>query len=160
MSKLRIGIGEDIHKLVPGRKLVLGTVEIPYGLGLEAHSDGDVVCHALSDALLGALALGDIGHYFKVDDPAWDDAPSSKIVEETMKMVEAKGYRVVNVDLLILCEKPHLAHDIPQMRENLAKLLKVTPNEVGIQAGTEEGMGEVGEGKAIRAKAACLLEGE
>lgn len=157
MRDIRIGIGEDIHRFAPGRKLFLGGIEIPYELGLQAHSDGDVVYHAVADALLGALALGDIGRYFKVTDPRWDNAPSKLIVSEVMTMIEERGYGVGNLDIVILAEEPHLAKYIEGMRVNLAFLLHTDVSRVGIQAGTDEGLGEVGRKEGIRAKAAVLL---
>lgn len=157
MRDIRIGIGEDIHRFGPGRKLVLGGMEIPYERGLLAHSDGDVVYHAVADALLGALALGDIGRYFPTDDPAWDNAPSGRIVAEAVRMIEERGYKVGNLDVVILAEEPHLATYLEGMRVNLGFLLHVDMSRVGIQAGTDEGLGEVGRKEAIRAKAATLL---
>ena len=157
MMDIRIGIGEDIHRFVSGKQLVLAGAKIPFEKGLLAHSDGDVVYHAVSDALLGSLALGDIGHYFKTDDPKWENADSSNIVLEVMKMVKEKGYAVNNLDVLILAEKPKLAPYLVTMRENLARLLEIEVSRVGIQAGTEEGLGEIGRGEAIRAKAALLI---
>ena len=157
-SKLRIGLGEDIHILVPDRALVLGGVKIPYELGLLGHSDADVVCHALSDSLLGALALGDIGHFFPVDDPRYDNADSTKILEEVYRKIKQLGYDVVNVDINIACEKPHLAKYLPEMRKNIASILEIDVEDVGIAARTNEGMDAVGQGKAIRANAICLLE--
>ncbi len=157
MRDIRIGIGEDIHRFAPGRKLVLGGMEIPYKLGLEAHSDGDVVYHAVSDALLGALALGDIGRYFKTNDPRWDNAPSKLILSAVVAMIEERGYGVGNLDVVVLAEEPHLAQYIEGMRVNLAFLLHVDVSRVGIQAGTDEGLGEVGRKEGIRAKAAVLL---
>ena len=155
---MRIGLGEDIHRLDYGRKLVLGGVEIPYEKGLVGHSDADVVFHAVSDAMLGALALGDIGQYFKVDDPRWEGADSSLIVNEVMRMISEKGYHVVNVDITIAAEEPHLNKYLPKMRENLAKLLRISTQEVGMQAMTNEGMDAVGRKEAIRANAIVLLE--
>ena len=155
---MRVGLGEDIHRLDYGRRLVLGGVEIPYEKGLVGHSDADVVFHAVSDAMLGALALGDIGQYFKVDDPKWDNADSSLIVAEVMRMISEKGYHVVNVDVTIAAEEPHLNKHLPKMRENLAKLLRISIEEVGMQAMTNEGMDAVGRKEAIRANAIVLLE--
>ena len=157
MTDIRIGIGEDIHRFVEGKQLVLGGVKIPFAKGLLAHSDGDVVLHAVSDALLGSLALGDIGHYFRTDDPRWDNADSQDIVLEVMRMVKEKGYKVGNLDVVILAEKPKLAGVLPEMRKNLARLLEVDVSRIGIQAGTEEGLGEVGREEGIRAKAAVLV---
>ena len=157
MMDIRIGIGEDIHRFTSRKQLVLAGAKIPFEKGLLAHSDGDVVYHAVSDALLGSLALGDIGHYFKTDDPKWENADSSNIVLEVMKMIKEKGYSVNNLDVLILAEKPKLAPYLVTMRENLARLLEIEVPRVGIQAGTEEGLGEIGRGEAIRAKAALLI---
>lgn len=155
---IRIGQGEDIHRLVEGRDLILGGVKIPYEKGLLGHSDADVVYHAVSDSLLGALALGDIGHYFKVDDPRWDNADSALIVSETMKMIEERGYHVVNIDITIAAEEPHLGKHLPKMKENLAKLLSISVSDVGIQAMTNEGLDAIGRKEAIRANAIVLLE--
>ena len=157
MMDIRIGIGEDIHRFVSGKQLVLGGVKIPFEKGLLAHSDGDVVYHAVSDALLGSLALGDIGHYFKTDDPRWENADSAGIVLETMRMVKEKGYEVSNLDVVILAERPKLAPALMKMRENLARLLEIDVSRIGIQAGTEEGLGEIGRGEGIRAKVAVLV---
>ena len=157
MMDIRIGIGEDIHRFVSGKQLVLGGVKIPFEKGLLAHSDGDVVYHAVSDALLGSLALGDIGHYFKTNDPRWENADSAGIVLETMRMVKEKGYEVGNLDVVILAERPKLAPALMKMRENLARLLEIDVSRIGVQAGTEEGLGEIGRGEGIRAKAAVLV---
>lgn len=154
---IRIGIGEDIHRFAPGKQLVLAGARIPFEKGLLAHSDGDVVYHAVSDALLGSLALGDIGLYFRTDDPKWKGADSSGIVLEVMRMVKEKGYAVNNLDIVILTEKPKLAPFLSEMRENLANLLEIDVSRVGIQAGTDEGLGEIGRGEGIRAKAAVLV---
>ena len=154
---IRIGIGEDIHRFAPGKQLVLAGAKIPFEKGLLAHSDGDVVYHAVSDALLGSLALGDIGHYFRTDDPKWENADSSILVLEVMRMVKDKGYAVSNLDVVILAEKPKLAPFLLEMRGNLARLLEIEVSRVGIQAGTEEGLGEIGRGEGIRAKAAVLI---
>ena len=155
---MRIGLGEDIHILVTNRPLILGGVKIPYEFGLLGHSDADVVCHALSDALLGALALGDIGHFFPTDDPRYEGADSTKLLGEVYAMILSRGYQIVNCDITIAAEKPHLAKYIPQMRENIASILQTDIENVGIAAMTNEGMDAVGQGKAIRANAAILLE--
>ncbi len=157
---MRIGYGEDIHLLVEGRRLVLGGIEIPYERGLLGHSDADVVYHAISDALLGALALGDIGKYFPPNDDAWKDIDSSIILEKTYQMIREKGYGLVNLDVAISCEKPKLLPYIEKMREKTAKILDADVDAVGIKAMTSEGVGPVGEGKAIRASAVILLEKE
>ncbi|MDY6094405.1 MAG: 2-C-methyl-D-erythritol 2,4-cyclodiphosphate synthase [Candidatus Enteromonas sp.] len=154
----RIGYGEDIHRLGPNRKLILAGVEIPYELGLIGHSDADVVFHAVSDALLGALALGDIGKYFPPNDPRYEGYDSSLILKECYAMVQEKGYRLGNLDVALLCEKPHLSRYSLAMRQNLASLLLSPIEDIGLQLMTNEGLDAVGEGKAIRATAILLLE--
>ena len=149
----RIGHGEDIHALVEGRKLILGGVNIPFEKGLLGHSDADVVYHALSDALLGAIAGGDIGQLFPTNDPLYDNLDSSIIVKE-------KGYKINNVDISIAAEKPHLMKYLDEMRENIAKLLETSIENVSLKAMTNEGFDAVGEGKAIRATAIALIEKE
>lgn len=156
----RIGHGEDIHALVEGRKLILGGVNIPFEKGLLGHSDADVVYHALSDALLGAIAGGDIGQLFPTNDPLYDNLDSSIIVKECYRLVKAKGYKINNVDISIAAEKPHLMKYLGEMRENIAKLLEASIENVSLKAMTNEGFDAVGEGKAIRATAIALIEKE
>ena len=156
----RIGHGEDIHALVEGRKLILGGVNIPFEKGLLGHSDADVVYHALSDALLGAIAGGDIGQLFPTNDPLYDNLDSSIIVKECYRLVKAKGYKINNVDISIAAEKPHLMKYLDEMRENIAKLLETSIENVSLKAMTNEGFDAVGEGKAIRATAIALIEKE
>ena len=156
----RIGHGEDIHALVEGRKLILGGVTIPFEKGLLGHSDADVVYHALSDALLGATAGGDIGQLFPTNDPLYDNLDSSIIVKECYRLVKAKGYKISNVDISIAAEKPHLMKFLGEMRENIAKLLETSIENVSLKAMTNEGFDAVGEGKAIRATAIALIEKE
>ena len=157
----RIGHGEDIHALVEGRKLILGGVTIPFEKGLLlGHSDADVVYHALSDALLGAIAGGDIGQLFPTNDPLYDNLDSSIIVKECYRLVKAKGYKINNVDISIAAEKPHLMKYLGEMRENIAKLLETSIENVSLKAMTNEGFDAVGEGKAIRATAIALIEKE
>lgn len=156
----RIGHGEDIHALVEGRKLILGGVTIPFEKGLLGHSDADVVYHALSDALLGAIAGGDIGQLFPTNDPLYDNLDSSIIVKECYRLVKAKGYKINNVDVSIAAEKPHLMKYLGEMRENIAKLLETSIDNVSLKAMTNEGFDAVGEGKAIRATAIALIEKE
>lgn len=158
MENYRIGYGEDIHRLVEKRDLILAGVKIPFEKGLLGHSDADVVFHAVSDALLGALALGDIGKYFPTHDRKWENADSSTIVQGVMTMIEEKGYQVHNIDISISCEKPLLSPYIGTMKQNLAELLKVDVGDVSVKAMTNEGLDAVGEGKAIRASAVVLLE--
>lgn len=156
----RIGHGEDIHALVEGRKLILGGVTIPFEKGLLGHSDADVVYHALSDALLGAIAGGDIGQLFPTNDPLYDNLDSSIVVKECYRLVKAKGYKINNVDISIAAEKPHLMKYLDEMRENIAKLLETSIENVSLKAMTNEGFDAVGEGKAIRATAIALIEKE
>lgn len=157
---MRIGYGEDIHALKSGRKLILGGVHIPYEFGLDGHSDADVVFHALSDALLGSLALGDIGKYFPPTDESIAGISSSIIVSSCYKMLQEKGYHVVNVDISILAEKPHLAEHILQMRENIAHLLQTEIENVSVKAMTNEGFDAIGAKKAIKAVAVTLIDKE
>ncbi len=155
---MRIGLGEDTHLLVEGRKLILGGVEIPFEKGLLGHSDADVVLHALSDALLGALALGDIGHLFPPSDPSIEGIDSRLILSRCVELIREKGYHVVNADIVIVLEKPKMKDHLPKMRETIASLLGVDMDQVGIQAKTNEGCDAIGQGKAIRVNAVALLE--
>ena len=157
---MRIGYGEDIHALKSDRKLILGGVHIPYEFGLDGHSDADVVYHALSDALLGSLALGDIGKCFPPTDESIAGISSSIIVSSCYKMLQEKGYHVVNVDISILAEKPHLAEYILQMRENIAHLLQTEIENVSVKAMTNEGFDAIGAKKAIKAVAVTLIDKE
>lgn len=154
---LRIGQGEDIHVLAKNRKLILGGVEIPYSLGLLGHSDADVVLHALSDSLLGALALGDIGKYFPPSDPSIEGIDSGLIVKKCLSLTKERGYRVNNVDIMVFLEKPRLSSYIEVMRERIATLLEVETERVSVKCGTNEKMDAVGEEKAIRATSVVLL---
>ena len=157
---MRIGYGEDIQQLVGERELSLGGVHIPYEFGLDGHSDADVVYHALSDALLGALALGDIGKYFPPNDPKITGISSDIIVSTCYRMLQEKGYHIVNVDLSILAEKPHLAEYIVPMRENISRLLETEMENVSVKAMTNEGFDAIGEKKAIKAVAVVLIDKE
>jgi 2-C-methyl-D-erythritol 2,4-cyclodiphosphate synthase len=155
MSDFRVGYGEDIHRLVPGRKLVLAGVKIPFDLGLDGHSDADVVYHAVSDALLGALGLGDIGKYFPPDDPSITGIDSLLIVKKCLSLVKERDYHVNNVDVSILAEEPKMAPWISEMKANLALALEIKESQSSIKAMTNEGLDAVGKGEAI--KAICLL---
>lgn len=154
---MRIGHGYDVHRLVEGRPLVLGGVKIPYEKGLLGHSDADVLTHAVTDALLGAAALGDIGGLFPDTDPAYKDADSIALCRAVVARLREAGYRVSNVDATILAQAPKLAPFIPQMRRNLATVLGVAPDAVSVKATTEEGLGFTGAGEGIAAHAVCLL---
>jgi 2-C-methyl-D-erythritol 2,4-cyclodiphosphate synthase len=153
----RIGHGYDLHRLQAGGRLMLAGVEAGQGLSPVAHSDGDVVLHALVDALLGAMGLGDIGELFPNTDPKWKDAASRVFVEEVVKRVSASGYRVLNCDVTILAERPKLKSLKSAMRENIAKLLNIEPTQVNVKAGTNEGVDAIGRGEAIAAHAVVLL---
>ena len=153
----RIGHGYDVHRLVENRKLILGGVEIPYEKGLLVHSDADVLLHAVSDALLGALALGDIGKHFPDTDPAYAGADSLKLLELVVEKVREQGYAVGNLDATVLCQKPKLAPYIGSMREKIAAACGVSTEQVSVKATTEERLGFTGEGLGISAHCVCLL---
>jgi len=153
----RIGIGYDIHRLVEGRKLVLGGVEIPFEKGLLGHSDSDVLTHAICDALLGAAALGDIGTHFPDSDPRWSEASSLKFLEHAVELVGKKGYRIANVDATVITERPKLLPHIQVMRDRLASVLGIDVDQVNVKAKTNEGLESVGRGEAIAAQAVVLL---
>lgn len=156
----RIGFGEDIHRLVEGRPLILAGVHLPYEKGLLGHSDADVVYHAVSDALLGSLALGDIGQHFPDNEEQTEGMDSSEIVRYCYRLVKEKGYEVANIDVAICCEKPKLAPHILSMRKNLAALLDADLDQISVKAMTNEKLDAVGEGKAIRATAVILIQKE
>ena len=153
----RIGNGYDVHKLVEGRKLILGGIEIPHDLGLLGHSDADVLVHSIMDGLLGALALGDIGKHFPDTDPTYHNADSMKLLAEVVRLIEEKGYEIGNVDATVIAQRPKLLNYIPTMKENISKILKVDPDQVNVKATTEEHLGFTGEGLGISAQAVCLL---
>jgi 2-C-methyl-D-erythritol 2,4-cyclodiphosphate synthase len=146
---IRTGIGFDIHRLVGGRRLVLGGVEIAHPSGLEGHSDADAVCHAIMDALLGAVAAGDIGGHFPNTDPRWKDADSCAMLSAVAARVREKGYEIANVDAMIMAEAPRLAPHIPAMRERLAAAMGVAVDQVSVKAGTHEKLGAIGRGEGI-----------
>jgi 2-C-methyl-D-erythritol 2,4-cyclodiphosphate synthase len=154
---LRIGEGWDVHQLVEGRPLVLGGITVPHTHGLLGHSDADALLHALTDALLGAAGLGDIGRHFPDTDAAFKGADSTVLLAEAARRVRAEGWEVVNVDSTIVAQAPKLAPHIPAMRERIAQVLGIEPERVNVKAKTAEKMGPVGEKKAIEARAVCLL---
>jgi len=154
---MRIGHGYDVHKLVEGRDLILGGVEIAYEKGLLGHSDADVLAHAVMDALLGAAGLGDIGKHFPDTDPAYSGADSLKLLEYVTALLDQKGWKVGNVDATVLAQRPKLAPHIPQMRKNLAQRMGVSAEQVNVKATTEEGLGFTGSGEGMAAHAVCLL---
>lgn len=153
----RVGFSKDIHQLVENRKLLIGGVHIPFDKGELAHSDGDVLFHALAEAILGALALGDLGKHFPDNSDATKDMDSGLILKQVFEMMKSKGYEINNVDIFVSLEKPKLKDYISQMRENVVSILETDINNVSIKAGTNEGLGPVGEGKAIEASAIVML---
>ncbi len=157
MNNIRIGHGYDVHRLVPERKLILGGVHIPYELGLLGHSDADVLLHALADAVLGALAMGDIGKHFPDSDPAYKNADSRKLLEAVADMAENAGYKLGNADCTILCQKPKLAPYIEDMRKNIAEIFSAEIGSVSVKATTEEGLGFTGDGSGIAVHAVCIM---
>ena len=153
----RIGIGYDIHRLVEGRKLILGGIEIPFERGLLGHSDSDVLTHAICDALLGAAALGDIGTHFPDSDPRWAGASSVEFLSRVVEMLTQKGYRVHNIDATVMAERPKLRPYVQTIRESLASVLQIDVEQVNIKAKTNEGLESVGRGEAMSAEAVALL---
>lgn len=156
---MRIGHGYDVHKLVEGRDLILGGVKIDYEKGLLGHSDADVLLHAVSDALLGAAGLGDIGRHFPDTDPKYKGADSLMLLREVYRKISEKGFRVGNIDVTMIAQKPKLKDFIPQMQENIAAAVGVTPDRVNVKATTEEKLGFTGSGEGMACHAVCLLEG-
>ncbi|MGN0949683.1 MAG: 2-C-methyl-D-erythritol 2,4-cyclodiphosphate synthase [Mitsuokella sp.] len=154
----RFGMGYDVHRLVTGRRLIIGGVEIPHTLGLLGHSDADVLLHAISDALLGAAALGDIGRHFPDTDPRYEGADSLKLLEEVGRLLQEKGYRVGNVDATIVAQKPKMKDYIPQMNANIARVLGLAEDEVNVKATTEEKLGFTGAEQGISAYAVAGIE--
>lgn len=155
---MRIGFASDIHRLVPNRKLMLSGVHVPFELGEEAHSDGDVVFHAVGESILGALALGDLGTHFPDNDPKYKNMDSSIIISEIVKMMDDKGYEINNIDVSITLEKPKLKPFIETMRKNLASLLHTDITNVSIKAGTNEKLDALGKGEAVKAESIVLLK--
>ena len=155
---MRIGHGYDVHRLVEGRNLILGGVTIDYGKGLLGHSDADVLLHAVSDALLGAAGLGDIGRHFPDTDPKYEGADSLLLLREVYRKISEKGFRVGNIDVTMIAQKPKLKDYIPQMQENIAAAVEVTPDRVNVKATTEEKLGFTGTGEGMACHAVCLLE--
>ena len=154
---MRVGFGYDVHRLVEGRKLILGGVEIPYQFGLLGHSDADVLVHALMDALLGALALGDIGKHFPDTDPKYKDISSLLLLKEVKKLLQEKGYHINNIDALVVAERPKLAPFIEMMRKNIGDVLETDPNRINIKATTTEGLGFTGTGEGMAAHAVVTI---
>ncbi|MEA5471184.1 2-C-methyl-D-erythritol 2,4-cyclodiphosphate synthase [Spirulina sp. 06S082] len=154
---IRIGNGYDIHQLAPGRALILGGVEIPHEVGLLGHSDADALTHAIMDAMLGALALGDIGHYFPPSDPQWKGADSLLLLAEVNQLILSKGWQIGNIDATVIAERPKLKPHLTQMRETLAKTLNIAGDRISIKATTNEKLDAVGQEKGIAAYTVALL---
>ena len=157
-NNMRIGFASDIHKLVTGRKLILAGVVVPFELGELAHSDGDVVYHAVSESILGALALGDLGTHFPDNDPQYKNIDSSLLMKKVVELMKNKGFVVNNIDISIILEKPKLKPFINDMRQNIADLLDVNLDAVSVKAGTNEGLDATGRGEAVKAEAIVLLK--
>lgn len=155
---MRIGHGYDVHKFAENRKLILGGVEIPYELGLLGHSDADVLLHAISDALLGAAALGDIGQHFPDTDDKYKGADSLALLTEVCNILLKNNYRIVNIDSTVIAQKPKLMAHIPQMRRNIAKACNIDVSQVSVKATTEEKLGFTGRLEGISAHAVCIIE--
>lgn len=157
---IRVGQGFDVHQLVEGRPCIIGGVTIPYDKGLLGHSDADVLLHAVTDAILGALGLGDIGRHFPDNDPAFKDADSLKLLEQVWVMAKERGYRLGNIDSTIIAQKPKMAPYIPQMAEVIAKALNAEVDQVNVKATTTEQLGFTGRGEGIAAQSVvCLVKG-
>lgn len=154
---LRIGNGYDIHRLVSGRPLILGGITIPHSLGLDGHSDADVLTHAIMDAMLGALSLGDIGHYFPPSEPKWKGANSLILLEQVSQLILDRGWTVVNIDSVVVAERPKLKPHLAKMRDRLADVLTLEPDQIGIKATTNERLGPTGREEGISAYAVVLL---
>jgi 2-C-methyl-D-erythritol 2,4-cyclodiphosphate synthase len=157
MNRFRIGVGNDIHRLVESRKLILGGVEIPFERGLLGHSDGDSLTHAITDALLGAAALGDIGSHFSDKDPRWAGADSLLFLRHACGLLEERGFEIANVDATILAERPKMAPHIPEMKARLAEAMGIDQSQINIKAKTNEGLDAIGCGEAIAAQAVALI---
>jgi len=154
---IRIGNGYDIHRLGPGRPLILGGVTIPHSLGLLGHSDADVLTHAIMDAMLGALSLGDIGHYFPPSDDQWKGADSLDLLDQVHQLIQAQGWSIGNLDTVLVAERPKLKPHIDTMRTQLAQRLAIAPEQIGIKATTNEKLGPTGREEGIAAYAVVLL---
>ena len=154
---MRIGMGCDVHKLVAGRPLIIGGVEIPYELGLLGHSDADVLLHAIMDALLGAAALGDIGKHFPDTDPKYKGISSIELLKHVGNLLSEHNYKIGNIDATIIAQRPKMAPHIPTIRENIASALNISIDQINVKATTEEGLGFTGEGLGISSQSICLL---
>ena len=155
---MRVGMGYDVHKLVPNRDLILGGVKIPHELGLLGHSDADVLLHSIMDALLGAAALGDIGKHFPDTDPAYKGADSVKLLEHVGRLIREAGYSIENIDATIIAQRPKMRPHIDTMRRNIKEALGIELDQINVKATTEEGLGFTGSEEGISAQAICLLQ--
>ncbi len=155
---MRVGLGYDVHRLVTGRPLVLGGVRVPFERGLLGHSDADVICHAVGDALLGAAALGDLGSYFPDDDTRWKDISSLKLLSQVKSLVQEKGFQIINIDATLVAERPRIGSYVPKMRQHLAEALEMPVEKVSIKATTTEGLGFAGTGEGMAAYAVVLVD--
>lgn len=158
MTNFRVGLGYDSHRLVAGRPLILGGITVPFEKGLDGHSDADVVLHALSDALCGAAGLPDIGRLFPDTDPQWKGADSGILIAEIAAQMRARGWHIVNLDAVLIAQKPKIAPFIEEMRENIAKLLQISSECVNLRGKTAENLGALGAGEGMAVHAVCLLE--
>ena len=154
----RSGIGYDLHRLAEGRRLIVGGVEIPFEKGSLGHSDGDVLCHAICDALLGAASLGDIGTHFPDTDPKWKGAASLRFLEHIRELLQERGFRISHIDAVVILERPKLGPHFPAMREAIAKSLGIKPEQINLKAKTNEGTGEIGRGEALAAHTIATIE--
>jgi 2-C-methyl-D-erythritol 2,4-cyclodiphosphate synthase len=154
---MRVGLGYDIHRLVPGRSLILGGVDIPFSMGLEGHSDADVIIHALMDAILGAAGLGDIGQHFPPSEDCYRDISSLMLLARVRQLIEQQGFHLVNLDIVLVAEKPKIAEHAGRMRQRIAAALGVEPSVISVKATTNEGVGPEGRGEAMSARAVALL---
>ena len=155
---IRVGQGYDVHQLVPGRDLILGGVLIDFHLGLEGHSDADVLLHALMDSILGAAALGDIGQHFPDSDPTYKDIKSRDLLKDVLKLIKLKKFKIVNIDATIICQEPKLSKFIPKMIENISSDCGCDKSQINIKATTTEMMGYIGRSEGIAAQCSCLIE--
>lgn len=157
MSKFRVGFGYDVHPLVTGRRLVIGGISIDFSKGAQGHSDADALLHALSDALLGAAGLNDLGAYFPDSDPKFKDINSQQILREVLKLIMEKGFKVNNVDTTVVLQEPKIAGHIPQIKSNIASILNISPGDISVKATTTEHLGYIGSGEGIAAFAIVSL---
>lgn len=155
---IQIGLGKDLHRLIQGRRFILGGIEIPFEKGELGHSDGDVLAHAVCDAILGAAGFGDIGELFPDSDEKWKDADSMKLLQTVYQKIKDDGWNIINIDCVVTCEKPKILPYRNAIRENIARMLEIDGSSVFVKGKTNEGLGEIGTGFAVEALAVCLLE--